>query len=126
VDIYVPHYSQLGLPLQQVIEGARAVEGFTVARPEHLLVLKQREAIGREGSQKGEKDRIDIAALLASGTVDLAEYTRVCRENGLGDLVRHLGVFVQQAGPEFAAAGLGDLRKVRLLRKRILRALEMP
>lgn len=126
VDIYVPHYSQLGIPLEQVVEGAREIGGFTVAKPEHLLVLKQKAAIGREGSMKGEKDRIDIASLLASSVVDLRLYSKICRENGLEDLLRHLKRFVQSAGREFAAAGLSDPRKVRLLKERVLQALEAP
>lgn len=67
VDIYVPHYSVLGLPVEAVQEHATQIEGFTVPMREALLLLKQRAWMDRGASSKGEKDRIDIVALLESG-----------------------------------------------------------
>lgn len=65
IDIYVPHYSQLGLPIDQVISSAAALEGFRVPPPEILLLLKQAAYTARAGSAKGQKDLLDIISLLS-------------------------------------------------------------
>ena len=49
IDIYVPHYSGL-MPLEEV--DTEKVEGFTVAKPEYLLILKQGAELERKESEK--------------------------------------------------------------------------
>jgi len=124
VDIYVPHYSDLGLPVEYLMAETRIVEGFRVPEPELLLILKQKAAAGRVGSVKGEKDRIDIMALLASGAVDLGKYSRTCRERGLAGLPERLGRMIEESRTEFEVLGIRDLRKVKLLKARLLRELK--
>jgi len=123
VDIYVPHYSDLGLPVKYLMERTRMLEGFRVPEPELLLILKQRAAEGREGSLKGEKDRIDIVALLASGAVSLRRYAEVCDERGLHDLKDRLRSLVAGSRSEFEALGIRDLRRARLMKEGFLREL---
>lgn len=62
VDIYTPFYSRLAVPPEDV--RPQRIEGFDVARPEELLILKQGAWLDRRHSEKGEKDRIDIMSLL--------------------------------------------------------------
>lgn len=81
VDIYVPHYSRLALPLER-IETAQ-IEGFTVAKPEYLLILKQAAELDRKESEKGEKDRIDILSLLFTCAIDFPRYQQLLREHHL-------------------------------------------
>lgn len=84
VDIYVPFYSRLGMPLEKV--ESQEVEGFDVAKPEELLILKQDAELDRRHSEKGEKDRIDIMGLLLSRSVSIERYKRVlksCKREGL-------------------------------------------
>lgn len=81
VDIYVPHYSQLALPLETV-ETAQ-IEGFTVAKPEYLLILKQAAELDRAASEKGEKDRIDILSLLFNCSIDLEHYRALLQRHKL-------------------------------------------
>jgi hypothetical protein len=69
VDIYVPHFSELGLPLEDVINGAVSLEGFRVPRKETLLALKLYVYEKRKGSLKGKKDMIDIISLLYHGKI---------------------------------------------------------
>lgn len=64
VDIYVPHYSNLGIPVEDLQNLTCNIEGFCALEPEALLVLKQKAFIDRAGSLKGEKDRLDIIALI--------------------------------------------------------------
>ena len=79
VDIYVPFYSKLAMPVEKV-ESER-VEGFDVARPEELLILKQGAESGRRHSEKGEKDRIDIMSLLLKSDVDLSRYKKILEKS---------------------------------------------
>lgn len=64
VDIYVPHFSELGVPLEDIINDAVSLEGFRVPRKEILLALKLHVYEQRKGSLKGRKDMIDIISLL--------------------------------------------------------------
>lgn len=67
VDIYTPFMCNLVIPCVDVFrEGMVSnVEGFRVAAPEVLLLLKAQAAKERWGSEKGLKDRVDIISLLA-------------------------------------------------------------
>lgn len=69
VDIYVPHYSDLGVPLDEVIQNTISIEGFLVPRKEVLLALKLYVYEQRKGSLKGKKDLIDIISLLYYGKI---------------------------------------------------------
>lgn len=71
VDIYVPHWSELGLPLDDVIKTATLIGGFRVPKKEALLALKLFAYSQRKSSLKGKKDMIDILSLLYSGGVRL-------------------------------------------------------
>ena len=64
VDIYLPHYSQMVIPCDQLITMATVKEGFKVLKPEPLLILKQQALLDRKDSIKGQKDRVDILSLL--------------------------------------------------------------
>lgn len=74
VDIYVHHYSNPGLPAEEIEKFAVSRGGFRVPRPEILLFLKQVAYGERRGKAKGEKDKIDILSLLTLGKFDLTFY----------------------------------------------------
>jgi len=67
VDIYTPFMCNLAVPCLDVFrEGMISnIEGFRVAVPEVLLLLKAQAAKERWHAEKGMKDRIDIISLLA-------------------------------------------------------------
>lgn len=65
IDIYVPHYSRLGLPVNLIVSSAISLAGFRVPPPEILLILKQTAHSARAGSAKGQKDVLDIIGLLS-------------------------------------------------------------
>jgi len=77
IDIYAPFYSELGIPAEDIGKNTNNVEGFAVPRKEILLILKQIAHNEREGSSKGEKDKIDIISLLNSGGFDFKFYQNV-------------------------------------------------
>ena len=64
VDIYVPHYSRLGIPTEDVLSRTHHIEGFHLPTVEDLLVLKHVAHVGRIGTAKGRKDLVDIISLV--------------------------------------------------------------
>lgn len=78
IDIYVPHYSKLALPLEDI--QTETVEGFRLAKPEFLLMLKQGAELDRSHSLKGEKDRLDIMSLLFYCDLDFKLYSSVLKK----------------------------------------------
>jgi hypothetical protein len=66
VDIYTPFVSRLVIPCLDVFDRKlySLIEGFKVAIPEVLLLLKAQAARDRWHAEKGLKDRVDIISLL--------------------------------------------------------------
>lgn len=67
VDIYVPYFSDLGVPTETIAQHTTVVEGFHLPTKELLCILKQKAWQDRGHSIKGEKDKIDIIGLMANG-----------------------------------------------------------
>lgn len=80
VDIYVPYYSQLIIPLEELKDQTTKIEGIQVVRPEALLILKQGAEKEREYSVKGQKDRIDIMALLVFSGINFRQYHQLLKK----------------------------------------------
>ncbi len=83
VDIYVPYYSRLALPIEEIKSHATKIENIQVASPEVLLILKQGAELDREDSVKGSKDRIDIMALLLFSEIDFKKYNYLLEKHKL-------------------------------------------
>lgn len=64
IDIYLPHFSDLGFPLEEIKNHLLERDGFIIPQPEILLILKIFAWQNRHGTLKGEKDKIDIISLL--------------------------------------------------------------
>jgi len=79
IDLYLPFYSNPGIPAEEIKKYTQGIEGFVVPRPEILLILKQRALFERIGSPKGEKDKIDIISLLNFG-LDFKFYKKILRK----------------------------------------------
>lgn len=77
VDIYVEHYSQLTIPPEELKKYCIETQGFRVASPEALLVLKQGAYADRQDSVKGEKDKLDIISLLLFAEIDFKKYRAI-------------------------------------------------
>lgn len=88
VDIYVPFYSALAIAPDRV--ESLKIEGFDVAKPEELLILKQGAEQDRSHSEKGEKDRIDIISLLLNCEMDWKRYSRILKDNGKEQFIGEL------------------------------------
>ncbi|MDO8609627.1 MAG: hypothetical protein Q7R95_03695 [bacterium] len=64
IDIYLPYYSSLGLPVEKIVTYTENIETFTVLKKEVLLFTKLAAYNERKASVKGQKDRIDIISLI--------------------------------------------------------------
>jgi hypothetical protein len=82
VDIYTPFVSRLVIPCLDVFDRKlySVIEGFKVAIPEVLLLLKAQAAQDRWHSEKGLKDRVDIISLLKFADVKRDVLEQVLRE----------------------------------------------
>jgi hypothetical protein len=119
VDVYVPYFSNLGIPVEDVAAGIRVLEGFKVPTPEVLLILKQAAEVERAGSVKGLKDRIDILALLIYSEIDFNTYLSLVNKYSLYSYRERLKNLVETADREFKELGITNPRQIRLLRKKI-------
>ncbi len=95
VDIYATHYSDPGLPAEEIGKYAISKEGFLVPKPEALLVLKQEAWGDRQGTPKGEKDKIDIISLLTMENFALQNYKKILADYDRKDLQESLKVLLQ-------------------------------
>ena len=93
IDIYVPYFSRLTLPAEDIGGYSTIVENIRVARPEALLVLKQGAEMDRGDSVKGRKDRLDIMALVLRTEMDWQLYRELLERYSLaGHLQRLRGI----------------------------------
>lgn len=77
IDIYLPHYSNLGLPVEEIIKETERVETFNLPTPEMLLILKQYSFQQRKLSAKGQKDMLDIISLLSKVSINWEHYQKL-------------------------------------------------
>ncbi len=83
LDIYVPHYSKLSIPIESITSITTKIEGFEVITTEALLILKQGAELDRQYSVKGQKDRIDIMTLLVYSEIDFKKYAEMLLQHDL-------------------------------------------
>jgi len=90
VDIYMPFFSKLAIPAEELIKYATKIENIEVVKPEALLILKQGAEIDRQFSVKGEKDRVDIMALLLFAEIDFSQYLKLLEKYNLNQFYDRL------------------------------------
>jgi len=97
IDVYVEYYSQLTIPPEELKNHFIETQGFKVASPEALLVLKQGAYADRQNSVKGEKDKLDIISLLFFTGIGFKQYKAILAkyelEAFLGELKKILAGF---------------------------------
>lgn len=98
IDIYLPHYSQIGIPVEELLKQTISLEGFRVVEINYLIALKI-FTFGRRGnSTKGRKDFIDTVSLLSLPPVNYEQIKHVVRNYDLGEA---LGNFIRILGSTF-------------------------
>ena len=90
VGIYTPFMSRLVVPCLDVFDRRlySVIEGFKIAVPEVLLLLKAQAAQGRWHSEKGLKDRVDIISLLKFADVKRNVLEQILREYDIQHTLR--------------------------------------
>jgi hypothetical protein len=117
VDIYLPHYSQMIIPCDQLTSMNITKEGFQVLKPEPLLILKQQALLDRKDIIKGQKDRIDILALLSNKTIDFKEYKRLAEHYKIPYFTDDLKKTIRVAKEEFSYLNITNLREIKKLKE---------
>jgi len=102
IDIYLPHFSDIGIPVEEIIKYTQTIEGFLVPIPEILLILKVYCFSSRKGSVKGNKDLIDIFSLLSKEIIDWQRYKKIIAEYNFENINKELRNLVssQKSIPE--------------------------
>lgn len=80
IDIYLPYFSDPGLPPENILQYTIKKEGFSIPIPEILLILKQTAYAERQFSVKGEKDKIDLISLISLSDFDFKKYQEMLKE----------------------------------------------
>lgn len=82
IDVYLPHYSELGIPVEDLLNQKTSIEGFDVLKKEYLIALKLFTLKQRGRSVKGQKDFLDLLSLLSSN-FDLTKISEVLEKYDL-------------------------------------------
>jgi len=90
VDIYVPNYSKLVVPIKDILNLTTSKEGFILPEPEILLILKIPAFIARQNGIKGRKDAIDITGLVFFGDCSFNFFKELTLKYDLPDYPRVL------------------------------------
>lgn len=123
VDIYVPYYSRLAFPLEDLPkEEIAKIEGFSVVSKEILLILKQSAEEARSMSEKGEKDRLDILSLLFLCDVNYKKYLDLLKKYSKEEYRKRLQSLVKgfQDGSYFNLTP----RQLKLKKQEILKKIQ--
>ncbi len=124
IDIYVPFYSDLAVPPEEIQKSSILIEGFRIPEPEILLILKQQAELARKDSVKGQKDRVDIINLLMNSEINLKRYLKLLQKFKLISYRNRLKEIILSASKEFQYLGIQNPRKIKLWKKEILGRLE--
>lgn len=120
VDIYTPFMCNLAVPCLDVFrEGLVSnIEGFKVAAPEVLLLLKAQAAGERWSSEKGLKDRVDIVSLLAFVDLKPGLLKRLLKKyDSKKSLRKTIGRTLRESRAEYKTLGLSYEKDGVRLRK---------
>jgi hypothetical protein len=123
VDVYVPYFSNPGLPAEQVIPHTVERGGFTIPEIEILLFLKLNAHWERRHAIKGEKDKLDVLSLLQRPELDVTKLTNLFDTYQRTDLLNLLIQIVKttREAPELDL----NAAKMARFRKALFSKLEM-
>jgi len=96
IDVYLPHYSQLGVGVDRLMSKTVKLDGFTVLKKEWLLMLKLITLSERGRSAKGRKDFLDILSLWQTG-VEVKELQKIIDEFKLKPAVKNFYQFLNES-----------------------------
>jgi hypothetical protein len=121
IDIYLGHYSDLGIGIEKIKQSAILKDGFSIPRPEMLLLLKLFAWENRRGSAKGQKDELDIFSLAFLPEFDWNYYRRAVEDCGF-EKYNQKFVDLLKARRSIGELSINEQKMARL-RKKILAAI---
>ncbi|MBU2472416.1 hypothetical protein KKE74_00090 [Patescibacteria group bacterium] len=123
IDIYLPYFSNLGMPVEEIQNYCQSIEGFLVPIPEILLILKTYAYESRKGTNKGKKDLIDIFSLIKKETIDWQKYQELVKKYHLKKINKQLKDLIS------STKSLSELNllnhKISRLKKKALAEIEL-
>lgn len=122
IDIYVPYYSKLAIPVEELDKYIAKVQGLTVLKPEALVITKQGAEIERGESVKGIKDRVDIMALLLFTDFNFKIYFELLKRYKLNNYYARLMSIINNF-KEYEYLGLNP-REFKLKKNNVLKKLK--
>lgn len=118
IDIYLPHYSELGIDAQEIQKKSIAREGFVVPELEMLFLLKLFAWKNRRGSAKGRKDELDIFSLIFLPEFSATKYLAQIKKFGMEELQKELVALIKNTS-RIEELGINE-QKMAKLKKIIL------
>jgi hypothetical protein len=119
IDIYLPHYSELGIDAGDIQKKSIAREGFVVPELEMLFLLKLFAWRNRKGSAKGRKDELDIFSLVFLPEFDWKKYLVQIKKFGMGELHKDSAALIKNTS-RIEELGINE-QKMAKLKKIILK-----
>jgi len=97
IDIYLPFFSELAFPIEEIKNYTQSIEGFQVPVPEILLILKVKTYFERKGTTKGQKDFLDIFTLISNKIIDWQKYKELIEKYNLKETNQKLKEIISSA-----------------------------
>lgn len=123
IDIYLPFYSNPGLPAEDLKKFQTIVGGFKVVEKEVLAILKQKALKERENSVKGRKDLADLLSLFSLKDFDWEKYKKIIGQYGMVEYLDLVKRVIQRTS-KFEELNL-NVYQMAKLKKRILSFLKI-
>jgi len=96
IDIYLPHFSNLGIPVADLINNSRSFAGFTLLEPNYLFILKLYVLKKRGRTPKGRKDFLDLLALIQAKVCNFDQIDEILHHYHLLELKSTLVTFISE------------------------------
>lgn len=87
IDMYLPHFSSIGIPVETLMDNFKSLEGFRVLESEWLICLKIYVLHVRGRTPKGEKDFLDILSLFRIKTYDAKKLKTILKKYNFGTCI---------------------------------------
>ncbi|PIP27870.1 MAG: hypothetical protein COX29_04245 [Candidatus Moranbacteria bacterium CG23_combo_of_CG06-09_8_20_14_all_35_22] len=122
VDIYVSHYSYLGVEVSEIEKRVFSKKGFQIPELEALFILKLFAWHNRRGSAKGQKDELDIFSLTFLPEFDWKKYWELIKLFNFSDYHKNFTTLLKKTRqiPELNI----NKQQMAKIRKTILEKLE--
>ena len=124
VDIYLPYFSKIVIPPEDLMKTLAVIHGFKTPKIEELLILKQQAEIERKNSIKGLKDRVDIMCLLLSENIDFKRYSNLLDKYHLTAFKNRLKKIVLSAKDEFYYLHIKNPREIKKIKEKYGKIIE--